>query len=30
MRAHLVERVGKTTGKPVEHIVHADAPSAVA
>jgi hypothetical protein len=30
MRAHLVERVQKTTGKPVEHVVHADAPSAVA
>jgi hypothetical protein len=30
MRAHLVERVRKTTGKPVEHVVHADAPTAVA
>ena len=30
MRANLVERVQRTTGKPVEHVVHADAPSAVA
>jgi hypothetical protein len=29
-RAHLVERVRKSTGKPVEHVVHADAPTAVA
>jgi hypothetical protein len=30
MRAHLVERVRKSTGKPVEHVVHADASTAVA
>ena len=30
MRAHLVERVQKTTGKPVEHVIHADEPSTIA
>src|SRR5436305_1477828 len=30
MRANLVERVQRATGKPVEHVVHADAPSPVA
>ena len=29
LRANLVERVQRVTGKPVEHVVHADAPSAV-
>ena len=30
MRANLIERVQRTTGKPVEHVVHPDAPSAAA
>jgi hypothetical protein len=30
MRAHLVERVQRATNKPVEHVIHADAPSTVA
>jgi hypothetical protein len=31
MRAHLIERVQRTTGKPVEHVVHSDpTPSAAA
>jgi hypothetical protein len=28
LRAHLVERVRRTTGKEVDHVVHPDAPSA--
>jgi hypothetical protein len=30
MRANLIERVQRTTGKQVEHVVHPDAPSAAA
>jgi len=30
MRANLIERVQRATGKPVEHVVHADAPPAAA
>jgi hypothetical protein len=30
MRAHLVERVQRTTGKPVEHVVHTDPATVVA
>jgi hypothetical protein len=30
LRAHLVERVRRTTGKEVDHVVHPDAPSAAA
>jgi hypothetical protein len=30
MRANLIERVERATGKPVEHVVHADEPPAAA
>jgi hypothetical protein len=30
MRANLIERIQRATGKPVEHVVHADAPPAAA
>jgi hypothetical protein len=30
LRADLIERVRRTTGKPVEHVVHSDVSSAVA